>query len=335
MGKKYAVSIAALEQGGPLINHAADEGIKSYQIPFKTYFLPTYIFHIYKYLKKLKPNVIILFGLKLRIVALPIVWLLKVPVRIVAVRGVDSWKNSFLLRIEKMLSRFATHWVANSKAALKHVLNNEGAQHQYSTVIYNGLTPPTEKPNFNFIQKKSIKIAVVANLKPGKGHIFFIKVLKKLSMQEPNYYAEFIGADYYNGYIEKYIMDEGQTDYIKCSGFCNNVPHYLKQFDLFVLPSFSESLPTSIIEAMQAGVPVIASDVGGVAELIKNNETGILCKMGDVEAFAHAIKTLNENVPLRKQLAQTAFSESIERFSVNKAAEAYLDLFIDALKPRK
>ena len=102
-------------------------------------------------------------------------------------------------------------------------------------------------------------------------------------------------------------------------GFRQDVTRYLGAADLFVLPTLSyESLPMVIIEAMAMRVPVIASDVGGIRELIEDRVTGRVLPPGDVSALTEAIKQIVEQPQLAKKWANEAF----QRYSGNHTAEA-------------
>ena len=109
----------------------------------------------------------------------------------------------------------------------------------------------------------------------------------------------------------------GLQDKILFLGAVPEARCYLKAFDIFVLPSVKEGLPYTILEAMAAGVPIIASDVGGIPEMIADNFNGFLIHPKDFEALAEKILQILENSELTKKFSQNSL-ERIKEFSLNK-----------------
>ena len=101
---------------------------------------------------------------------------------------------------------------------------------------------------------------------------------------------------------------------------------YLKAFDVFVLPSIKEGLPYTILEAMAAGVPVVASAVGGIPELIQDSVNGFLIKPKDAEALAKKILQIIENSALAQKFSQNSL-EKIKEFSLEKMVEKTQDQY--------
>ena len=106
--------------------------------------------------------------------------------------------------------------------------------------------------------------------------------------------------------LQKWTQDSGLNDHIIFTGFRKDSDILLSQFDLFVLPSLTESLPTTILEAQALKTPVIATDVGGVGEIIKHNETGLLVSAGDSSKLAEAIMILLHDRKKATQLAEAS-----------------------------
>jgi glycosyltransferase involved in cell wall biosynthesis len=96
---------------------------------------------------------------------------------------------------------------------------------------------------------------------------------------------------------------------------------------LFVLPSFEEARPRSIIEAALAGVPVLASETGGIPSLVDNGVNGVLVPPGDVSALANAIETLAGNADLRRQLAAHARTRAERDCRPEETARRYLAVY--------
>jgi glycosyltransferase involved in cell wall biosynthesis len=112
--------------------------------------------------------------------------------------------------------------------------------------------------------------------------------------------------------IGQILAHAGASDLLWMPGTRNDVPHVLRTFDVFVLPSLAEGISNTILEAMATGLPVIATNVGGNAELIENGRTGILVAPEDVEALATAMLRYADAAAARAPGA--AGRERVERF---------------------
>ncbi|MCX5717491.1 MAG: glycosyltransferase family 4 protein [Nitrospirae bacterium] len=119
----------------------------------------------------------------------------------------------------------------------------------------------------------------------------------------------------------------GLEKYINFEGLIENVDEYLNASDIFILPSFSEGMPNSLLEAMACGLPVIASKIGGVVDVVEDGKSGILFEPGDVSGLASAmIKLLNDN-ELRLKLGAEARKRIVDSFSIDRIADEYIRLY--------
>ena len=122
--------------------------------------------------------------------------------------------------------------------------------------------------------------------------------------------------------VEEAVVFEGERD---------DVPEILASSHIFVLSSRSEALPVSILEAMAAGLPVVATRVGGVPELVVDGETGLLVAAGDARALADALQRLVDDPDLRVRLGAAGRARVEEQFRLDSFLEAHKDLYGRAL----
>jgi glycosyltransferase involved in cell wall biosynthesis len=128
-------------------------------------------------------------------------------------------------------------------------------------------------------------------------------------------------------YLEIKADRLGITDAVKFTGHVSSVPDYLRIADIFVLPSLQEGLPNSLLEAMACGLPVIASKIGGVVDVVEDGKSGILVEPGDISGLASAmVRLLKDNV-LRQRLGEEARKRIVEGFSIDRIAEEYIKLY--------
>lgn len=113
---------------------------------------------------------------------------------------------------------------------------------------------------------------------------------------------------------------------IKFQGFVNNVGDYICIMDVFAYPSNYEGLGSVLLDVMEQGVPVVASAVDGIPDIVKHKETGLLIKRGDSRALAESILSIRESVTLRQNLVNQAHSMA-RLHSPEKMAEKYLEIY--------
>jgi glycosyltransferase involved in cell wall biosynthesis len=126
---------------------------------------------------------------------------------------------------------------------------------------------------------------------------------------------------------EARIRELGLASSVQILGARDDVPDLLARSDVFVLASRSEGGPISILEAMAAGLPVVASAVGGVGELVQDGSTGLLAPAGDAGALAAAVQRLLDDPELRHRMGEAGRRRAAERFDVRVQRSAHLDLY--------
>ena len=110
-----------------------------------------------------------------------------------------------------------------------------------------------------------------------------------------------------------------------------DIPELLAHSDVFVLSSRSEGFPVSVLEAMAAGLPVVATDVGGVAEAVEDGETGLLVPATDAEALARALERLLADGELRRRLGAAGRARALSLFDLPRYRAAYEELYRERL----
>jgi len=169
------------------------------------------------------------------------------------------------------------------------------------------------------IEKKPggpLSIGTVSELTKNKGLAYVVEAIAKLKNR--NITFSIIGEGEERKNLEKLIGERNLANKVKLLGFKENAASYLDLFDIFTLTSVKEGLPYTILEAGLAGLPVIASDVGGVGEIIENNESGILVGPKNVEQIVEALNLLVENKELRKKFGENLKKTVERKFSLKQ-----------------
>ena len=127
-------------------------------------------------------------------------------------------------------------------------------------------------------------------------------------------------------------MDEKHIQFL---GRRSDIDDLLSAADFFVLPSDIEGLPMAILEAMAHGLPIVASNVGGIPEIIDDEREGLLFPAGDATALAFAIRRLASDPFLRRRLGDAARQRVSAQFSLNAMVRKYDDVYADAMRGRR
>ncbi|GHB59243.1 glycosyltransferase [Persicitalea jodogahamensis] len=251
---------------------------------------------------------------------------------IYTVHGFDSIRIAYrrFLPLEKILQRSCAHIVAVSRYDYMNLIA-EGISRSV-TYIYNGIEdyqsilsqplPATIESYGKRIEAgKSFAVICIARISPQKKFDLFCEVAQSLIEQDIDFY--WIGNKEVPGNL---------PENVHCLGEIPNAHQLIPYSDLFFLPSHYEGLPISILESLCYGVPVIASDVGGVPEIL-NGKNGFSLK-NDVEAFRQVILYYKTKKAIHKSAGNEARLSFLSHFTVNRMYRSYLALYESILRSR-
>lgn len=176
-------------------------------------------------------------------------------------------------------------------------------------------------------------VGMVGNLRAVKNHELFVRAMARVLPTRPGARAVLVGQPIasepdYGEQIVGLIEDLGLGDRVILTGFRDDVPSILERLSVLCLTSHTEGMPNAVLEAMAAGVPVVAVRVGGVPDLIDHEVHGLVVAQGDEAAFAAAVGKLLDHADLARSLGQEAKRRARTEFgcaaAARRLAEAYL-----------
>lgn len=190
------------------------------------------------------------------------------------------------------------------------------------------------------IPESDCVVGTVSRLFAEKGHKYLLDALKLARNDAPNLRVMIVGTGDLRQPLEAYAREIGVADRVIFTGFYEDLPGALRAMDVFAQPSIlEEGFPTSVLEAQVAGLPVVASHIGGTHETLDVGKTGLLVPPKDAPALAAALKDL-ANDPERRRAMGRAAREWIERSftledMVRKVKDTYLEAWDEYQKRRK
>jgi glycosyltransferase involved in cell wall biosynthesis len=194
-------------------------------------------------------------------------------------------------------------------------------------IVHCGVDPH----QFRYVEVKrhARKLLYTGRLAAEKGLPVLFESLRLLGQQDYDYELTLVGDGDERKSLENLARQMGIADRLVFAGFASQekVKDYLMQTDVFILPSFAEGVPVSLMEAMACGVPVIATHVGGIAELIEPGETGLLVPASDALALRDAIASYLNDYGLREKVSRQEREKVLSDFNLDKEVDKLARLF--------
>ncbi|WP_434168318.1 glycosyltransferase family 4 protein [Peribacillus frigoritolerans] len=211
------------------------------------------------------------------------------------------------------------------------ILINLGAEESKMTTVYTGI----DFGGWN-IQKKRKKsqsnmvITCVARLRPRKGHMYLFEALALIKDKLRDVEVRIVGDGEMRKQLEKQV-NELELKNVSFLGSREDIPKLLSESDIFILPTTSDTLPISIIEAMFTKQAILTTNCGGIPEIIKNNYSGFIVEPANPKKLAKKLSLLLRKKSIRKELAHNAQAFALKHLTtsnmVKKIEEIYQSLF--------
>jgi len=183
-----------------------------------------------------------------------------------------------------------------------------------------------------------IAIGIIGRLVPIKDHNFFLSVIEQVVQKTKRKFKVFIvgdGSERETINIRVNKLNETYPELIKMCSWEKDIARFNAGLDIICLTSKNEGTPVSLIEAQAANIPVISTDVGGVQDILKDGETGVIVPRGDLNLYVNALVELINNEEKRKMMSQNGWNYVQEKFHYNTLVQNMDRLYSDLLKERE
>lgn len=232
---------------------------------------------------------------------------------------VDRLINGILFRLHKAIP------VALSKLVQKTIIETYRLEESDIPVVLNGVRLHGSNNQRDYSFGETIKIIHVGRYTTVKNHAALISAVAKLHEQIPEIQLHLYGDGELKATINNQIKNLSAEKYVFDKGLTDDVAKALDGSDIFVLPSIYEGVPMTVIEAMDSALPIVASAVGGIPDMIEDNITGLLCST-EVESIYTCLLRLIKDKELRARLGQAAKIKA-ENFSAATMACSYEQIY--------
>ncbi len=255
------------------------------------------------------------------------------------IRDMPKWRD----RLHTLLvNRGVIQILVASSAQTRNNAIESGIRSERIKIIYNAIQPlDISDIDRDFIRsqiglkKNDLFFLAVGRLVHEKGHEFFINAMPAVTRADSRIVAGICGAGMLRDRLKSQIEDLRLQDRVKLLGQWEALPEILAAADIFVLPSRWEGLPLALLEAMSAGLPVVATRVEGVEEVVQPGIQGLLVPPQSADALAQAILQLANSPADRQRMGAAARQRVLESYTIDRMCEQYLKVFEEILQTQK
>ena len=340
-GRGHELVVGCLRAQGPLLEVLQQASIEIVEFPrgtklfsFQGFFQ---LLRLATFLRRGSFDVLHAHDLPANLVGVPAGWLAGTPIIISSRRYLadldwcSTWKN----RIISAIYRLSHYVVVNSNVICDLLVRRDGVKKEKIRVLYNAVNAErfancrhNSREILGAEGERSKRIAVVANMHCRvKGHACLLAAAEKICREFPEVRFVLIGDGRERPALEEQARVAGLRQNFLFLGARKDVPELLSCCDMSVLPSESEGMPNSVLEAMAAGLAMVATSVGGVPEIITNEVSGLLVPPNDPQALSAAILRLLRDDELRQRLAAAGQESVIARFGFSRLVEKLENLY--------
>ena len=244
-----------------------------------------------------------------------------------------------------ILRHFCDRVISVSEEARRYHIKISDSPEDQVTTIYNGidLSPFLTMEGARAARERAavraelgipldaLVLITVAVLRPQKGIQYMIRALPDVLASNPGVYYLVVGGGSHGMPLLEEVRAAGVSERVIFAGMRTDVPRLLAASDVFVLPTLTEALPTVLAEAMAAKLPIVASRVGGVPEMITDGQNGLLVEPEDMNGLTNACNRLLESPETRAAFGARAWNIVNQKFSIERQVSQLKELYLEQL----
>jgi len=244
-----------------------------------------------------------------------------------------EYERPWHLSLDGATVRLCRLEIGNSPSVIRHLYRRAHIPHRRLRLIEGGVdvgaiaaAGPADRAALGVSPDTSL-VLWVGRLDPVKGLDELVDAAKLVRQGGGRAVFLLAGAGGYEPALRRRITSTGAEEYVRLLGRRDDVASLLKAADVFAFPSRTEGLPNALMEAMAAGAAIVTTDAAGCRDLVRNEQTGLVVRVGDTPALAAAIRRLLADRALRERLGAAAAAFARDRCSWTKAVARYTELY--------
>lgn len=326
----HDIEVLCLWQGGTIAERLQENGIRVHIAGVRSYWNPAQVSRVIRTIRDMKMDLVhahgsfanVFMGLASLLPGFP-------PF---VIQHHTLWTGGVFRRqviAEKTAARRAARVLCVSQAAADSLTDAGIASREKVRVVYNGIVIDRFPVSAGTNRRR---IICVGSLAPHKGHVILLEAFRRVMQSLLDVTLTLVGDGSERSRIEQEIERHSLRDHVQLTGIVEDVQGVLSSAGLFVFPSIErEGLGIAILEAMSSGLSVIASDCGGIREIVEHGVTGLLVPPGDARFLADAIIRLITDQDEADQLAAAGRALIESRFTIDSTCRELMSIYEEVL----
>ncbi len=331
--ERFSNFVAYLTDKGSLEHSLTSVGFEVFDLSWNGKVSPFLLFKLAGLLSRIKPDIVHTHSVQSDFVGHLVCVLRKFKNRVTTQhRAFHPKQKTLFYRLARTLTHRSAKVIAVSSYCRQYLVNELGYQFDNIRVVHNGIDLSKFVPkNYYGKKDKFVKIGTLGRLHTSKGLPTLIKAISRIAA-EIDVRCTIPGSGELERDLKKMVGDYNLNDKVKFLGPLNEEEkiRYLLDLDIFVQPSYWEAFGIAILEAMAVGLPVIASDLDGIPELVIDRKSGLLVRPKDEKKLAQALIVLSKDPQLRRELGVNARKHATQ-FSVQKTVSHLENIYLEQL----
>ena len=342
---QYDILIACLQRRGPLLSEVESLGVSIVEFPINSLynFRAAKLFvQLVRFLHREHVQIVHAFDFYTSVFAVPAARIAGVPVVLASRRDLLNLRSLWQQRVIRIAGRLATGVVVNSRAAGRDLGSLKSGSRRRIDVLPNCIDLQEFEPRLSSgevrrelgLSARSIVIGALGNLRPEKDLETFLRAARVVLDAIPSAKFLVIGDGPAGNKLKLLAHDLHLSESVHFLGERSDVPDLLAALDILVMSSYSESLPNAVLEAMAMAKPVVATNVGGIPELVAEGETGFLVPPRNPMAIADRVLSLCRDSGRRLQMGRAARARVESNFTAQDLAARLEGIYDRSLRER-
>lgn len=341
--ERFHTQVVCIKDPGPVAPLLEKIGIKVHHLPVKSRWSPLGLYRLRALMRREKIDIAHTHMYAAGVSGTAAARLARVPVVISHFHNVDMWENPGQVKMEKRMEPYRDRILAVSEEVRQDYIRQTKVNPAKVQTVYNGVE--VEKFDITIDREAKRKelglnhqdkvVGMVSRLVPQKAPEDMLHIAKRVIEEFPQVKFMYVGGGDLFLQLERQAKDMGLADKIILLGKRQDVPQLLKIMDISLLTSLKEGFSNTILESMAAGLPVVATTVGGNAEAVVEGETGYLCAPGDIEGLSAVVLQLLKEPQRAKEMGEKGRQRVKTVFSLEKMVKDMEGLYEELVREKK
>ncbi len=334
----FRVSLVCIRERGPLAHELEQAGVPISVVPLRSRLDPAGLRALSRWMRSQQVDLVHSHMYRSNVPSTIAARMSGVRRILCQVHNIDSWDTPRQCIMDRLLTPWRTKLLAVSESVKKDIIVRLGCASEKVKVLYNGIDIKryeTAHPGPQLIRELNLSqgqrlVVMAARLVEQKRHTRLLRALEMIRDDLPPTRVVLVGDGKLRSVLEQEVAARRLSRWVSFLGHRDDVPEILSLAALSVLTSDKEGFSNAIVESLAAGVPVVATDVGGNREAVVNGECGFLVAPDDLHGLAQAIRKILVDDGLRKRMAIAA-QERARSFSLDRMLEETRNLYLSTL----